>query len=64
MFHHHCAGYIETPAEITTLLELTDSKLVGLVFDTGHFYYGAAAMEPDLIGFLNRFGRSDLVCAL
>ena len=24
VFHHHCAGYVETPEEIATLLELTD----------------------------------------
>jgi len=39
-FHHHCAGYVETPAEIARLLELTDPELLGLVFDTGHYAYG------------------------
>jgi inosose dehydratase len=41
VFHHHCAGYVETPAEIARFLELTDPRRVGLVFDTGHFTYGA-----------------------
>ena len=41
LFHHHCAGYVETPAEIDRLLENTDSKLVNLVFDTGHYVFGA-----------------------
>jgi inosose dehydratase len=41
VFHHHCAGYVETPDEIAHFLELTDPKLVGLVFDTGHYAYGA-----------------------
>lgn len=41
VFHHHCAGYVETPDEIATFLELTDPRLVGLVFDTGHYAYGA-----------------------
>ncbi len=40
-FHHHCAGYIETPDEIAELLKRTDPGLLGLVFDTGHFAYGA-----------------------
>lgn len=40
-FHHHCAGYVETPEEIARLLEMTDPTLVGLVFDTGHYAYGA-----------------------
>ncbi|MCG8350524.1 MAG: TIM barrel protein [Chloroflexales bacterium] len=43
VFHHHCAGYVETPAEIACLLELTDPSLLGLVFDTGHYAYGAGA---------------------
>lgn len=55
VFHHHCAGYVETPAEIATLLESTDSKLVGLVFDTGHFHYGSGYAEPDMVGFLDQF---------
>lgn len=40
VFHHHCAGYIETPAEIDKLLSLTDPKLLGLCFDTGHYRFG------------------------
>jgi inosose dehydratase len=40
VFHHHCAGYVETPAEIETLLELTDPALLGLCFDTGHYRLG------------------------
>ena len=31
VFHHHCAGYVETPAEIEQLLSLTDPALLGLV---------------------------------
>ena len=40
VFHHHCAGYVETPQEIAKLMSLTDPALLGLVFDTGHFAYG------------------------
>ena len=40
VFHHHCAGYVETPAEIQKLLQLTDPELVGLCYDTGHFRFG------------------------
>ena len=39
VFHHHCAGYVETPAEMAKLLSLTDPSLVGLVFDTGHYRF-------------------------
>ena len=40
VFHHHCAGFVETPAEIETFLSLTDPELIGLCFDTGHYRYG------------------------
>lgn len=40
VFHHHCAGYIETPAEIEALLALTNPECLGLCFDTGHYMYG------------------------
>ena len=39
-FHHHCAGYVETPEEVDTLMQRTDPNLVGLCFDTGHFRFG------------------------
>ncbi len=53
VFHHHCAGYVETPDEIAHLLELTDPRTVGLVFDTGHYSYGAGAC--DILTGLERF---------
>lgn len=57
VFHHHCAGYVETPDEIARFLDLTDPALVGLVFDTGHYAYGAG---PDgchtVQAALDRFG--------
>ena len=40
VIHHHCAGYVETPAEIDQLLARTDPKLVGLCLDTGHYRFG------------------------
>jgi len=39
-FHHHCAGFVETPAEIEKLLSLTDPDLLGLCFDAGHYMFG------------------------
>lgn len=53
VFHHHCGGYVETPAEIARLLELTDPAAVGLVFDTGHFAYGAG--DCDVLKGMERF---------
>ncbi len=55
VFHHHCAGYVETPAEIATLLDLTRPDLVGLVFDTGHYAYGSG--NGDVLSGLERFGE-------
>ena len=62
VFHHHCAGFVETPEEISHFLSLTDPDLVGLVFDTGHYAYGSGggvsvtnAMEHhfDRIGYVH-----------
>lgn len=39
VFHHHCAGYVETPAELANLLALTDPYLLGVCFDTGHYRF-------------------------
>jgi inosose dehydratase len=40
VFHHHCAGYIETPEEINAFLQITNPELIGLCFDTGHYMFG------------------------
>ena len=53
VFHHHCAGYVETPAELDMLLELTDPALLGLCFDTGHYHYGGG----DALDGLCRYGH-------
>ncbi|MDO8616890.1 MAG: TIM barrel protein [Dehalococcoidia bacterium] len=45
-FHHHGASFVETPSEIETLLDLTDSALLGLCLDTGHYEFaGGDARE-------------------
>jgi len=53
VFHHHCAGYIETPAEVERLLAMTDPTLLGLVFDTGHYRFGGG----DPLEALKKFGN-------
>ena len=40
VFHHHCAGYVETPDEIDALMSRTDPALIGLCLDTGHLTFG------------------------
>lgn len=53
VFHHHCAGYVETHEEIATLLGLTNPKNLGLVFDTGHYTYGSG--DRDAMAALDQF---------
>ncbi|HZT38561.1 MAG TPA: TIM barrel protein [Bryobacteraceae bacterium] len=53
VFHHHCAGYVETPGEIERFLELTDPDAIGLVFDTGHYAYGAG--DCGVVAGMERF---------
>lgn len=56
VFHHHCAGYVETPDEIATFLARTDPALIGLVFDTGHALYGSGGSDPATVtALLARF---------
>lgn len=47
VFHHHCAGYVETADETRELMRRTDPDLVGLCLDTGHWHYaGGNALDP------------------
>lgn len=55
VFHHHCAGYVETPDEIATLLDLTNPERLGLVFDAGHYVHGTGGEDGDVTPALNRF---------
>jgi inosose dehydratase len=55
VFHHHCAGYAETPDEIATLLDLTNPERLGLVFDAGHYVHGTTKEDGDVVGALERF---------
>ena len=54
VFHHHCAGYVETENEIAELLARTDPTLLGVVFDTGHYAFGAGSCQG-IVAALNRF---------
>ena len=55
VFHHHCAGYVETPDEIARLLDMTSPDRLGLVFDAGHYVHGTGGEDGDVIPALNRF---------
>lgn len=54
VFHHHCAGFVETPHEIDALMQRTDPSLVGLCLDTGHATYGGGAPADLLKRFRER----------
>lgn len=45
LFHPHCAGYIETPAEIARLLDMVGPDVLNIVFDTGHYAYGSGSTD-------------------
>lgn len=51
VFHHHAGGFVETPAEVARLMELTEQ--VGLVLDTGHYLFGGG----DPLAALRKFGE-------
>jgi inosose dehydratase len=40
VFHHHAGTFVETPKEVKRLCESTDSALLGLCLDTGHYFFG------------------------
>ena len=50
-YHHHMGAYVESPADIDHLMAVTDAKAVGLLFDTGHAWYGGAT---DVVALLKR----------
>jgi inosose dehydratase len=52
-FHHHCAGYVETPDEVRQLLDRADADLVGLCLDTGHWHYAGG----DALACVQEYGE-------
>lgn len=42
-YHHHMGAYVEAPEDIDCLMAETDPARVGLLFDTGHAFYGGAS---------------------
>jgi inosose dehydratase len=52
VFHHHCAGYLETPTEIDALCSRTDPSLLGLCLDTGHLTFAGG----DPLAALDAYG--------
>lgn len=50
-YHHHMGAYVESPDDIDQLMAATDPRCVGLLFDTGHAWYGGAT---DVAALLQR----------
>ena len=44
-YHHHMGAVVEHPDDIDRLMELTDPEAVGLLFDTGHCWFGQATND-------------------
>jgi inosose dehydratase len=55
VFHPHSAGWVETPAEIDRFLAKTDPQAIGIVFDTGHYSFGAGVTGPSVIEAMDRW---------
>jgi inosose dehydratase len=48
-YHHHMGAYVESAADIDRLMDLTAPE-VGLLFDTGHLYFGGG----DVLAMLDK----------
>jgi len=48
-YHHHMGAYVESPADVDQLMALTDPERVGLLFDTGHAWFGGATDPAALL---------------
>ncbi|MEP6873724.1 MAG: myo-inosose-2 dehydratase [Burkholderiales bacterium] len=47
-YHHHMGAYVESPEDVDRLMAETDRN-VGLLFDTGHAYFGGAADPVEML---------------
>jgi inosose dehydratase len=53
VYHPHTGTFVETPAEVEWLMQLSDPDLVGLCLDVGHFIVGGG----DPVQAVRRYGR-------
>jgi inosose dehydratase len=54
VFHHHCAGSVETPRELEALMSRTPADLLGLCLDTGHLTYGGGSAVDAIARYRDR----------
>jgi inosose dehydratase len=48
-YHHHMGAYVESPEDVDHLMAVTDPVTVGLLYDTGHAYFGGATDPVTLL---------------
>jgi len=48
-YHHHMGAYVESPEDVDRLMALTNPAKVGLLYDTGHAYFGGATDPVSLL---------------
>lgn len=54
VFHHHIGTWVETPEETRRLLDMTDSAILGLCFDTGHWSFAGGGPVQGVHEFSDR----------
>lgn len=54
VFHHHIGTWIETPAEVERLMNMTNPAILGLCFDTGHWQFAGGDPLEGLQQFKDR----------
>lgn len=54
VFHHHCAGYVETAEELDKLMGLTNPEVLGLCLDMGHLAFGGGDPVATLKKYYDR----------
>ncbi len=54
VIHHHIGTWIETPAEMARIMEMTNPDMVGMVFDTGHWSFGGGNPVAGIQQFADR----------
>lgn len=52
-YHHHMGAFVETPADVDTLMRLTGDS-VGLLFDTGHMTFAGGDALTELKKHIHR----------
>jgi inosose dehydratase len=54
VIHHHIGTWVETPAETQRVMEMTNPKILGLCFDTGHWTFGGGDAVQGVHQFKDR----------